>query len=518
MDRQIRRLGFAFVALFAILFAQVAYVQVVASGRIAADPANAARQIRAEYSVERGQILAADQRTVLAKSIPNPDQGSVYRFLRVYPGGSLYGQLTGYYSRIYGYSGLERAMNPYLAGTAPEFTAQNLTDIILGRPKVGGTVVTTIEPALQRAAKTALGSHLGAVVALDPTTGDVLAMWSNPGYDPNGISTGTDNQITAAWNDLIKDPNKPLVSKAFQELYLPGSTFKLVTASAALEQGWDPDKAWDNPHVLQLPQSSSTLENFGNELCNGGASSVTMLEAFTESCNVTFGEIGLELYKHDPSALSQQAFGYGWCPILPPDRLTCTQPTVPFTLPWEPGRFPEPSYFQENLPKVALSAVGLDNDKQNPLQLALETAAIANDGTLMAPKLVTEVRDNSGRTIKTFGDVAYGQPISSATAAQMRTMMISVVEHGTGTEAQIPGWVVAGKTGTSTNCGLVPNCATPPNAWFTAFAGAPGQTPRIAVAAIVIDGGSLGSEATGGRVAAPIVKQVIETYRTTLGR
>jgi peptidoglycan glycosyltransferase len=275
---------------------------------------------------------------------------------------------------------------------------------------------------------------------------------------------------------------------------------------------------WPNPHVLQLPQTSSTLENFGNEVCNGGASSVTMIEAFTESCNVTFGEIGLELYKHDPTALSQQAFAYGWCPILPPDQLTCTEPTVPFTLPWEPGRFPEPAYFQENLPKVALSAVGLDNDKQNPLQLALETAAIANDGTLLEPKLVTEVRDNAGRTIKTFGDVAYGQPISSATAAQMRQMMISVVEHGTGTEAQIPGWTVAGKTGTSTNCGLVPNCTTPPNAWFTAFAGPPGQQPRIAVAAIVIDGGSLGSEATGGRVAAPIVKQVIETYRTTLGR
>jgi penicillin-binding protein A len=517
VDRQIRRLGFAFVVLFAILFAQVAYVQLVASGRIVADPANAARQIRAEYSVKRGQILAADERTVLAKSIPNPDQSSVYRFLRVYPGGSLYGQLTGYYSRIYGYSGLERAMNPYLSGTAAEFTAQNLTDIILGRPKVGGTVVTTIEPALQRAAKTALGSHLGAVVALDPTTGDVLAMWSNPGFDPNGISTGTDAQITAAWDDLVHDPQKPLVSKAFQELYLPGSTFKLITASAALEQGWGPDKTWPNPHELDLPQTSSTLQNFGNELCNGGASSVTMLEAFTESCNVTFGEIGLELYKHDPSALSQQAFAYGWCPILPPDQLSCTEPTVPFTLSWEPGRFPEPSYFQENLPKVALSAVGLDNDKQNPLQLALETAAIANDGTLMEPKLVTEVRDNAGRTIKRFGDVAYGQPISSATATEMRQMMISVVERGTGTEAQIPGWVVAGKTGTSTNCGLVPNCSTPPNAWFTAFAGAPGQTPRIAVAAIVIDGGSLGSEATGGRVAAPIVKQVIEAFRA-LGR
>jgi peptidoglycan glycosyltransferase len=515
VDRQIRRLGFAFVALFALLFAQVAYVQVFAASRISADPADAARQIRAEYSVERGQILAADERTVLAKSIANPDPSSVYRFLRVYPGGSLYGQLTGYYSRIYGYSGLESAMNPYLSGTAAEFTAQNLTDIILGRPKVGGTVVTTIQPALQRAARTALGSHLGAVVALDPTTGNVLAMWSNPGYDPTGLSIGTDAQIKAAWDRLIADPDKPLVSKAFQELYLPGSTFKLVTASAALENGWGPDKTWPNPHVLDLPQSSATLENFGNEICNGGRSTVSMLEAFTESCNVTFGKIGLEL---GADKLSQQAFRYGWCPILPPDQLTCAEPTVPFTLPWNSGRFPEPAYFQDNLPKVALSAVGLDNDKQNPLQLALETATIADGGRLMEPKLVTEVRDSAGRTIRTFDDVEYGRPISAETAAAMRDMMISVVEHGTGTEAQIPGWVVAGKTGTSTNCGTEPNCTTPPNAWFTAFAGPSGAQPRIAVAVIVIDGGNLGSEATGGRVAAPIVKQVIEAYRTTLGR
>ena len=515
MDRQIRRLGFAFVALFALLFAQVAYIQLFASARISADPANAARQIRAEYAVERGEILAADERTVLAKSVKNPDQSSIYRFLRVYPGAALYGQLTGYYSQIYGYSGLEREMNPYLAGTAPEFTTQNLTDLILGRPKVGGTVVTTIQPKLQQAARAALGTHLGAVVALDPTNGHILAMWSNPSFDPQQLSTGTSTDITAAWNRLISNPNKPLVSKAFQELYLPGSSFKLITASAALENGWGVDKQWPNPHVLDLPQTTANLENFGNELCNGGSKTVSMIEAFTESCNVTFGKIGLEL---GPEKLSQQAYAYGWCPILPPDELTCAQPTIDFTLPWEPGRFPEPAYFQENEPKVALSSVGLDNDKQNPLQLALETAAIANGGILMEPTLVSEVRDNAGRTVKTFEPTVYGNPISPTTASDMREMMISVVQHGTGTEAQIPGWIVAGKTGTSTNCGTQTNCLTPPNAWFTAFAGPPGQTPRVAVAAIVIDGGGLGSEATGGRVAAPIVKQVIETYRASLGR
>jgi len=511
MDRQIRRLGFAFVAMFALLFAQVGYIQVFAAGRIAGEPANAARQIRAEYSVERGQILAADERTVLAESVKNPDPNSVYRFLRKYPGRELYGQLTGYYSRIYGFTGLEDAMNPYLSGTAPEFTAQNLTDILLGRAKVGGTVLTTIVPSLQRVARDALGNHQGAVVALDPGTGDVLAMYSKPGYDPNPLSTGTDEQINAAWKSLISDPERPLVSKAFQELYLPGSTFKLVTASAALENGWGPDKTWPNPHVLDLPQSSSTLQNFGNELCPpGGPATVAMAQAFTSSCNVTFGQIGLRL---GADKLSTQAHRYGFCPILPPSQITCAAPTIPFILPWNSGRFPEAGYFNQNLPKVALSAVGLDNDKQNPLQLALESASIANGGLMYAPRLVTEVRDSTGRTIKLFDKQEYGHPISVHTADQMRQMMISVVASGTGTAAQIPGTTVAGKTGTATNCGPVPNCNVPPNAWFTAFAPAgSGQTPTIAVAVIVLDGGNLGSEATGGLVAAPIAKQVIQAY------
>src|SRR6187431_636672 len=191
MDRQIRRLGLAFVALFALLFAQVGYVQVVAADRIANQPANAARQIAAEYSVERGQILAANRTTVLATSTANPDPNSPYRFIRSYPGKALWGQITGYYSQVYGRTGLEQAMNPYLSGTAPEFTTQNLTDIILGRPKRGGTVLTTLDANLQRVAREAMGDLQGAVVAIDPSNGDVLAMYSNPGFDPQPLSSGT---------------------------------------------------------------------------------------------------------------------------------------------------------------------------------------------------------------------------------------------------------------------------------------------------------------------------------------
>jgi peptidoglycan glycosyltransferase len=507
MDRQIRRLGLAFVALFAVLFAQVGYVQVVAADRIANQPANAARQIAAEYAVERGQILAANRTTVLAESTPNPDPESPYRFLRSYPGKSLWGQITGYYSQIYGRTGLEQAMNPYLSGTASEFTTQNLTDIMLGRPKRGGTVITTLVPGLQLAARAALGTHPGAVVAINPQNGDILAMYSNPSFDPNPLSSGTPDRMRAAWQQLTDDPNRPLVSHAFQDLYLPGSSFKTITASAALENEWGPSKDWKNPHHLELPGTDAHIENFGDEFCNGGSSTVTMEQAFESSCNVPFAEIGMAL-KADK--LAAQAQAYGLCRTQPVtgSAVSCLDDPIPFILPWEGGRFPDPSYFANNEAALARSAIGLDNDQLNPLHLALIASSIANGGTFYAPRLVREVRDaTTGQTIRSFGPDEISHPLTSSNAAALREMMVNVVDSGTGYLAQIDGTVVAGKTGTAANP------PGPPLAWFTAFAPAgPTEQARIAVAVIVLDGGDLENEATGGQVAAPMAKKVMEAY------
>jgi peptidoglycan glycosyltransferase len=507
MDRQIRRLGIAFVALFVLLFAQVAYVQVVAADRIANEPANASRQIAAEYAVERGEILAANRTTVLAGTEQNPDPNSPYRFLRTYPGKGLWGQITGYYSQIYGRSGLEQAMNPYLSGTAPEFTTQNLTDIILGRPKRGGTVITTLVPKVQLAAAQALGTHQGAVVAIDPSNGDILAMYSNPTYDPQPLSTGTPDQMRAAWDKLNTDPDHPLVAHAFQDLYLPGSSFKTITASAALMNGWGPEKEWKNPHQLDLPGTDATIQNFANEYCNGGSATVTMEKAFEDSCNVTFAEIGMAMGAH---TLATQAQAYGLCRTHPVVGQTssCLNETIPFLLPWETGRFPDPSYFTNNDAALARSAIGLDNDLLNPLHLALIAASIANGGTFYAPRLVTEVRDaTTGQTMRTFDPNDIGRPLTAVAATDLRQMMVNVVDHGTGYLAQIDGTVVAGKTGTAADP------PGPPNAWFTSFAPAgQGERAQIAVAVIVLDGGDLGNEATGGQVAAPIAKAVMESY------
>jgi peptidoglycan glycosyltransferase len=490
MDRFIRRLGGAMLALFVLLLAQITYIQVVASERLADNPANATRQLIAEYRVERGSILAADRRTVLALSRKSPGQ---LKYQRHYPQGPLYADITGYYSIIFGRSELEEAYNPYLSGDAPELIPQTLIDQVLGRPKRGATVVTTIDPAIQRAAERALGDLPGGVVALDPHTGDVKAIVANPTYDPNELASQDPKQVRAAWDRLNSNPDKPLLSRAIDELYPPGSTFKLVTAAAALENGFGPDSTWPNPPVLDLPQTTATLENFGGEHCLGGASQITLAQALTISCNVVFGQIGLRL---GGAKLAAQAHAFGFAP-------DASDGDVPFDIPFQEGVFPEASYFSDRLPAVALSAIGQDNVAANPMQMALVASAIANGGSEMRPRLVSEIRDPSGQVVESFAPEVFGQPISSQTAIQLTQMMVSVVQSGTGTAAQIPGVEVAGKTGTAQHGeGLAPH------AWFVSFA--PAQNPKIAVAVIVLDGGSLGSEATGGVVAAPIARAVME--------
>jgi penicillin-binding protein A len=501
VERRIRRLGISIVVLFLLVFGQLAYVQVFAADDIKGHPANFSRQLIAEYNVQRGSIFTSD-RLLLAESTPNPDQRSRYRYLRRYPEGDLYGLITGYYSPIYGASALESSMNPYLSGESPELAISTFTDLFLGRPKRGGSVFLTIDSNLQQAARDALEANEGAVVAMDPQTGDLLAMYATPGFDPNVLSTGSDREIRDAWKELNADPERPLVALSHQELFLPGSSYKIVTAAAALENGHQPQELWPNPHRLELPLTNAELQNFGDDHCNGGSAQITLAEAFEESCNVTFAEVGLDL---GPEAMSEQARAFGLCGTLPPERTTCEEPTITFELPFQNGRFPEPAYFEQNDPLLAFSAVGLDNDLVNPLQMALIASAVANGGELMTPRVVAQVRDSQGRVIREFGEEVWGRPISERNARALTDMMISVVNEGTGSAAQIPGIQVAGKTGTATN-----GEGRPPNAWFTAFA--PAQNPQIAVSVIVLDGGFLGNEATGGQVAAPIVQKIIDAY------
>jgi peptidoglycan glycosyltransferase len=482
-DRHIRRLAVAFLALFVVLFVQINYLQVFASSRLANNPANQ-RLLLQEYQVDRGDLVARDGRTYLARSRPTDGK---FKYLRTYPNGPLYAGITGYYSIVFGRYGLEQTENDYLAARSSDLLTQNLVDEILGRDKRGATVVTTIDARLQRVAKQALGTLPGAVVALDPRTGEVLAMVANPSYDPNRLASHDPQEVRAYQKQLAHSPGKPLLSRATQELFPPGSTFKMVTAAAALENGMTPDTKFANPPALQLPNSTAQLHNFGGEHCLGGIPQLTLAQALQVSCNVVFGEVGLKL---GAEKLVNQAEAFGF------------NRDIPLETPFVSGSIPPASEFTDAASFVATSAIGQQDVRANPMQMALVGAAIANGGVEMEPHLVKEIRDADGRVVKTIEPQEFGRPISGRTAADLTAMMVSVVQAGTGTAAQIPGIQVAGKTGTA---------ETPsgkPHAWFVSFA--PAQDPRIVVAVVVLNGGDLGSEATGGQVAAPIARSVIE--------
>ncbi len=486
MNTQIRRLGVAMVTLFVVLFVAVNYIQVWDSSAIANNPANS-RLIIQQFDVDRGDILAADQRTVLAKSVETTGR---LKFLRRYPQGPLYAHITGFFSVKCGRKRLESTYNDLLGARATELLSTTFEDELLNRPKRGATVVTTIDPNLQEVAFQQLSDnapHGGAVVAMDPSTGEIEAMVTIPRFDPNSVTVRNLGDEQDACRRLNANDGRLLKSDATDEVFPPGSTFKLIDLSAALENGLTLHTQMPNPHELDLPQTEQQLENFGGEHCSGGAPKITLEDAFVESCNVTFGELGLKL---GAQALFDQARAYGF------------DQHVPFDIPFNEGQFNEPSFFEDRLPAIAFSAIGQQDVRANPLQMALVASAIANGGTEMEPHLVKEIRYPNGSVLKSFGPSVFGHPISPQTAVDMTRVMTEVVQRGTGTAAQIPGVTVAGKTGTAqTESGA-------PHAWFVCFA--PAEHPTIAVAVVVLNGGNLADEATGGHVAAPIARAVIE--------
>jgi penicillin-binding protein A len=479
MNRQIRRVAVFVLVLFLLMFSAPLYWQVIASDRVANDPRNV-RKLYKEYSLERGKMVLADGQPV-AVSVATSDR---LKFQRTYPAGGRYGMVTGYYSLVFGSSLAENEFNTYLVGKAPEQFAQNLVDLFTARSSPGGTLVLTLDRAAQEVAERQLGSRKGAVVALDPETGAVLAMTTFPRYNPNALSSHDSDKVRAAWNQLINDPQQPLLNRAADALYPPGSTFKVVTAAAALEDGVRPDQELPSPDVYDVPQTQADIRNFGGSSCGDGA--LTLPEALEISCNTTFAALGNRL---GPEKLSAQAEKFG-LNAKSPYQLRSATSSIPTEM---------------DQPATAQSAIGQRDVRVTPLQMASIAATIANGGTRMAPRVVDRVISDEGKTIKTFGAESLGEAIPENVAGQVGQAMLRVVESGTGQSAQIPGVQVAGKTGTAQTAE-----GAAPHAWFIGFAG---QGERsIAVAVVVENGGDLGSEATGGKVAAPIARAVIQQY------
>ena len=486
MHRQIRKVGIGLVFLFLAVFLQLNYVQIFAAEEIASNNANI-RSLLREYSIKRGDIITLDGTRV---AVSEPKKGQL-RFRRTYPEGELYGHITGFYSIRYGTSRIESAFNDQLLGDSGVISMQDIQDRFLGSGEEGDDVRLTIHSRLQEAARDALGGETGAVVAMDPQTGEVRAMWSNPSYDPTPLASHDGKEAKRYWESL--DPTSPrsaLVPGATHRGYAPGSTVKVITTAAALETKYQPNDTFEDPAELELPQTDETLTNFTKTSCAGGQ--IDLFTALEISCDTTFAMIGMEI----PNEIRETAEAMGF------------NEQIPFEVGTEVSAFPEVG--EDNKPFQAYVAIGQGDVVATPLQMALVAASVANGGVTPRPQLVREVIDPSGGIVERYQPESMEQAMSSDTAREVTEMMKAVVESGTGTAAQIPGIQVAGKTGTAQT---VPG--ENPHAWFIAFA--PAEDPKLAVAVIVENGGSAGSEATGGAVAAPIAKLLIEADRQIRG-
>jgi len=427
---------------------------------------------------------------VLAQSKEVNDQ---YKYLRTYPEGDLFGPVTGYFNISFGAAGVEQQYNEELAGRTAKQQFRTLSDLFVKKDRSGNATLT-IRKDVQQVARVALGDRNGSVVVLDPKTGDVLAMWSYPSYDPNPLSVhGKDPKLAqdATNRKVLLDhvAGQPLLARAYRQVFYPGSTFKVVTGSVGVESGKvTPDQpVYPQLDGLVLPQTKSLkLRNYGGEVCGGA-----LFDILKVSCNSSFAQMGLDL--GGPTMITgAEAFGFNNPPPIDlPGPAKSVFPTVDYN---------------RQLGSLAQASIGQFDVKATPLQMALVAATIANHGKTMTPHLLKDIRDGDGNVVKEYKAKPWRTPISDQTATTMRQAMLGVVQDGTATGLQIDGHEVAGKTGTA-ELGSNP----PTNhAWIIGFAGKPNADPEVAVAVLVEGQPGVASEQTGGQVAAPIAKTVMQ--------
>jgi peptidoglycan glycosyltransferase len=485
VNKQIRAVGFAILILFGAVFLNLSWVQLVRAEELANHSSNT-RLLFKEYALERGAIRSNDGET-LAISQPTPN--AELKSIRRYPKGELFPHTVGYYSIRFGRAGLERSYNRQLTGKGGVVTMQDLGDRLLGRGEKGDTLVLSIDTSVQEAARSAIGGRKGAVVALDPTTGQILAMYSSPSLDPNPLSQHSSEGQEQAWNRLNDHPDRPLANRATVETYPPGSSFKIIAAAAAIESGMGTDTSYPAMREYQPEQTDRKIGNFGGSTCGGD-----MRDAFRVSCNTYFAQLGAEL---PAGVLEEAAIAFGFTETPPLDIRA--------------GASKLPTAAQLRSPAFrALSAIGQFNVAATPLQMALVAAGIANGGNVPAPRLVKQVEDARGAVAEQTRPEIWKRAVSPQTASIIKEMMVTVTESGTARATALPGVRVAAKTGTA----QTGEAGDETLAWTVAFA--PADDPRIAVA-VLVEGSGPGGNETGGRVAAPMVRQVLEAHRSVAG-
>jgi peptidoglycan glycosyltransferase len=490
VNAPLRKVAISVLVLFTLLIINVNVIQVVRAHSLRENPRNT-RVLTEQYSRERGAIVVDGNE--IASSTKTDD---ALKYQRTYANGPLYAAATGYYSVLFGKTGLEAAENDVLAGTDDRLAFDRLGDILTGRDPSGGNVELTLDPAVQQAAMDGLQGVTGAVVAIDPTTGAILGMASTPTYDPGQLSSH-DRAAMRAYEDSITpaegsgDPS-PTTNQAIEERYPSGSIFKLIVAAEALSSGdYTPETTVPAPNVYTPPGTSRGIPNYNGETCNGGADQ-SLIDALTISCNTAFAQLGVKLGEDRLRSMAE-AFGIDGEKFQMP--LTVTGSTI--------GDIPDDA-------ALAQTSIGQRDVQLTPMQAAMISAAIANDGTLMTPYLVKSIRAPDLSVVDQTDAKEMSTPISADVAHQLTTMMTSVVANGTGKKARIDGVQVAGKTGTA-EVGTTGD-ESPPHTWFTGFA--PADKPKIAVAVFIKNGGQSGTEGTGtgGDISAPIAKAVMQAY------
>lgn len=529
MNRTIRKVAIALSVLFAAIFVNLNFVQVV-KGNDYRNHSGNMRVLLNEYSSPRGQIIV--QGVPIATSKATSDE---LKYLRVYPKGPLYAAVTGYYSFIYSRSGIEDAEDSVLSGTDPKLFGTQLASLLTGRGPRGGNAELTLNRAAQTAAyKAMVGKNgkmrRGAVVAINPTTGAILATVSTPSYNPNLLSSHDANKVNAAWKRYSDNPSQPMLNRAFNQVYAPGSVFKVIASAAALKDGVRPDQQipapngywpFDPTRTSACPtndRSSSCVQNFDGETCDNGKTA-TLAFAFAKSCNTAFAELVVD--KLGGKRLAAQAREFGFQPPYtgpPPDL--CSSPSLNVPLPVCDSVIGSNGDLADK-GSLSHTAFGQQDVRITPLQAAMLSSAVADNGTLMRPYLVAKTVGPNLSTISETHPTELHQVLGPDLDRELQQMMIGVVTspEGTGGSAaitDIPGVVVGGKTGTADTGIYKHGRQTPPHAWFSGFALQNGL-PKIAVAVIVENGGVNGNETTGGLAAAPVARAVMEAYLRSSG-
>ncbi|MPV49187.1 MULTISPECIES: penicillin-binding protein 2 [unclassified Pseudactinotalea] len=479
MNTPIRRLSVVVLLMFAALMVQVTLVQYGRADALNNKEFNT-RSVYREYGRDRGPIVVAGNEIAFSEPVDD-----AFGYQRVYTDGPAYAPITGYFSVVFQASGMEKAENDVLNGSDTSLLLSRIRTLFTGGQQRGGTVELTVDPAVQEAALEAFGDQRGAAVAIEPATGRILALVSTPSFDPNVLAGHDTVAVNEAYQELIDDPDRPLINRAIGgDQYPPGSTFKLIDLAMILESGdYGPDSVVPAPTELDLPGTSATIHNPGGSVCGSGGEA-TLMYSLQVSCNTPFANLAMEF---GAEALTEQAEAFGFGRDL----------TIPLKV--TGSRLGDP----QNDAQLAMTAIGQFDVRVTPLQMAMVSAAIANDGVLMKPYLVQTERGPDLRVTSSTEPVEFSRPVSPETAATMTEMMVNVVDNGTGAPARIAGVDVAGKTGTA-QTGNEEN----QHAWFTSFA--PADDPQVAVAVVVENGGDLAGEATGSKVAAPIARAMME--------